>query len=98
LASLSGKRYVIMPGNLLLLLISFAADPEDVPIENVQVKSSGHVLPYVGVACLGAILFGYHLGYVFCYWSSLVPHIFVVITTVKHSSFVISILSDRRNE
>ncbi|GJN40639.1 hypothetical protein PR202_gb29886 [Eleusine coracana subsp. coracana] len=41
-----------------------AADPEDVPFENVPVKSSGHVLPYVGVACLGAILFGYHLGVV----------------------------------
>lgn len=27
-------------------------------------KSSGTVLPYVGVACLGAILFGYHLGVV----------------------------------
>lgn len=27
-----------------------------------QGKSSGTVLPYVGVACLGAILFGYHLG------------------------------------
>ena len=26
-------------------------------------KSSGTVLPFVGVACLGAILFGYHLGY-----------------------------------
>ncbi|KAG2710730.1 hypothetical protein I3843_04G041200 [Carya illinoinensis] len=29
-----------------------------------QSKSSGTVLPYVGVACLGAILFGYHLGVV----------------------------------
>lgn len=29
-----------------------------------KVKSSGSVLPYVGVACLGAILFGYHLGVV----------------------------------
>jgi len=29
-----------------------------------QGKSSGSVLPYVGVACLGATLFGYHLGYV----------------------------------
>lgn len=28
-----------------------------------QAKSSGTVLPFVGVACLGAILFGYHLGY-----------------------------------
>ncbi|XP_019173071.1 PREDICTED: plastidic glucose transporter 4 isoform X1 [Ipomoea nil] len=27
-------------------------------------KSSGSVLPYVGVACLAAILFGYHLGVV----------------------------------
>lgn len=40
----------------------------DGDIENVvpavpQGKSSGSVLPYVGVACLGAILFGYHLGY-----------------------------------
>ncbi|KAK7381068.1 hypothetical protein VNO78_33592 [Psophocarpus tetragonolobus] len=33
---------------------------EDTP----QGKSSGTVLPYVGVACLGAILFGYHLGVV----------------------------------
>ncbi|XXG79543.1 hypothetical protein AAC387_Pa09g0586 [Persea americana] len=30
----------------------------------VQDRSSGSVLPYVGVACLGAILFGYHLGVV----------------------------------
>ncbi|GAU36552.1 hypothetical protein TSUD_277580 [Trifolium subterraneum] len=29
-----------------------------------QGKPSGTVLPYVGVACLGAILFGYHLGVV----------------------------------
>ncbi|KAK4765990.1 hypothetical protein SAY87_007632 [Trapa incisa] len=29
-----------------------------------QGKSSGTVLPFVGVACLGAILFGYHLGVV----------------------------------
>jgi hypothetical protein len=27
-------------------------------------SSGGIVLPAVGVACLGAILFGYHLGYV----------------------------------
>uniref|UniRef100_A0A0E0FFU0 Major facilitator superfamily (MFS) profile domain-containing protein n=1 Tax=Oryza nivara TaxID=4536 RepID=A0A0E0FFU0_ORYNI len=39
-------------------------DPEDIPLEKVQAKSSGSVLPYVGVACLGAILFGYHLGVV----------------------------------
>ncbi|XP_010230417.1 plastidic glucose transporter 4 isoform X2 [Brachypodium distachyon] len=41
-----------------------AVDPEDIPSDKVQAKSSGNVLPYVGVACLGAILFGYHLGVV----------------------------------
>jgi hypothetical protein len=51
----------------------FIVDPEDIPLEKVQVKSSGHVLSYVGVACLGAILFGYHLGYVLhCYYKMLV--------------------------
>ncbi|PIN24110.1 putative transporter (major facilitator superfamily) [Handroanthus impetiginosus] len=39
-------------------------DVENIPPAKVQVKSSGSVLPYVGVACLGAILFGYHLGVV----------------------------------
>ena len=37
-------------------------DSEDPSTEKIQTKSSGTVLPYVGVACLGAILFGYHLG------------------------------------
>ncbi|KAG1334763.1 plastidic glucose transporter 4 [Cocos nucifera] len=41
-----------------------SGDLEDAPDEKLQVKSSGTVLPYVGVACLGAILFGYHLGVV----------------------------------
>lgn len=41
-----------------------SADPEDIPSDKLQAKSSGSVLPYVGVACLGAILFGYHLGVV----------------------------------
>ena len=42
----------------------FSGDLEDaVPIK-YQGKSSSSVLPYVAVACLGAILFGYHLGYV----------------------------------
>ncbi|KAE8805344.1 ATP-dependent Clp protease proteolytic subunit-related protein 2, chloroplastic [Hordeum vulgare] len=35
---------------------------EDIPCDKLQAKSSGSVLSYVGVACLGAILFGYHLG------------------------------------
>lgn len=39
-------------------------DIEDVAPLKFERKSSGNVLPYVGVACLGAILFGYHLGVV----------------------------------
>ncbi|KAI8534437.1 hypothetical protein RHMOL_Rhmol10G0089600 [Rhododendron molle] len=39
-------------------------DIEDVTPAKIQGKTSGSVLPYVGVACLGAILFGYHLGVV----------------------------------
>ncbi|XP_030461141.2 plastidic glucose transporter 4 [Syzygium oleosum] len=39
-------------------------DIEDVAPLKPETKSSGTVLPYVGVACLGAILFGYHLGVV----------------------------------
>nr|XP_025641248.1 plastidic glucose transporter 4 [Arachis hypogaea] len=43
-------------------------DVEDLlPANNVPGKSSGTVLPFVGVACLGATLFGYHLGYGFSY-------------------------------
>lgn len=38
-------------------------DLEDLVPSRPEGKSSGTVLPYVGVACLGAILFGYHLGY-----------------------------------
>ncbi|KVI02790.1 General substrate transporter [Cynara cardunculus var. scolymus] len=34
---------------------------EDAPLKSPS-RSSGSVLPYVGVASLGAILFGYHLG------------------------------------
>ncbi|XP_024974889.1 plastidic glucose transporter 4-like [Cynara cardunculus var. scolymus] len=36
---------------------------EDAPLKSPS-RSSGSVLPYVGVASLGAILFGYHLGVV----------------------------------
>ncbi|XP_047955558.1 plastidic glucose transporter 4-like [Salvia hispanica] len=39
-------------------------DIENVAPVKIPVKSSGSVLPYVGVACLGAFLFGYHLGVV----------------------------------
>ncbi|GMH20664.1 hypothetical protein Nepgr_022505 [Nepenthes gracilis] len=37
---------------------------DDVAPVKYQCKPSASVLPYVGVACLGAILFGYHLGVV----------------------------------
>jgi len=37
-------------------------EEEAIPLRS-EGKSSGTVLPFVGVACLGAILFGYHLGY-----------------------------------
>lgn len=37
---------------------------EDIETAKTQAKTSGNVLPYVGVACLGALLFGYHLGVV----------------------------------
>ncbi|XP_031490221.1 plastidic glucose transporter 4-like isoform X2 [Nymphaea colorata] len=43
------------------------ASDEDLEVDSSysrQTRSSGTVLPYVGVACLGAILFGYHLGVV----------------------------------
>ncbi|KAM1965988.1 hypothetical protein ACFX15_046262 [Malus domestica] len=48
---------------------SVQAQASDGDVDNLipskpQGKSSGTVLPYVGVACLGAILFGYHLGVV----------------------------------
>ncbi|KAG4926142.1 hypothetical protein JHK82_051947 [Glycine max] len=39
-------------------------DVEDLLPSNISGKPSGTVLPYVGVACLGAMLFGYHLGVV----------------------------------
>ncbi|KAH7682581.1 Sugar/inositol transporter protein [Dioscorea alata] len=41
-----------------------SGDVESVHPARHQTKSSGTVFPYVGVACLGAILFGYHLGVV----------------------------------
>lgn len=43
---------------------STGGDIEDIEPAKIQKRSSGSVLPYVGVACLGAILFGYHLGVV----------------------------------
>ncbi|XP_042397839.1 plastidic glucose transporter 4-like [Zingiber officinale] len=37
---------------------------DDLTSDKLQKKTSGNVIPYVGVACLGAILFGYHLAVV----------------------------------
>lgn len=50
--------------SLLARTRAAAGDIEDVPSDKLVPKSSGTVLPFVGVACLGAILFGYHLGVV----------------------------------
>ncbi|WOL09457.1 plastidic glucose transporter 4 [Canna indica] len=44
--------------------VQASGDLEGVPSDKLQTTSSGNVLPYVGVACLGAILFGYHLAVV----------------------------------
>ncbi|KAK8694400.1 hypothetical protein V6N13_071953 [Hibiscus sabdariffa] len=41
-----------------------SGDIEDLAPFNPREKFTGSVLPFVGVACLGAILFGYHLGVV----------------------------------
>ncbi|PHT56679.1 Plastidic glucose transporter 4 [Capsicum baccatum] len=49
---------------IALLAWWYGEDIEDAAPLKVQGQSSGSVLPYVGVACLGAILFGYHLGVV----------------------------------
>lgn len=51
-----------------------AGDLENVASTVPQGKSSGTVLPYVGVACLGAILFGYHLGYGLVYIAYCMPY------------------------
>lgn len=42
----------------------YTGDVEDPSTPKNHTKSTGTVLPYVGVACLGATLFGYHLGVV----------------------------------
>ncbi|CAH8364730.1 unnamed protein product [Eruca vesicaria subsp. sativa] len=39
-------------------------EEEAIPLKSEANSSNGTVLPFVGVACLGAILFGYHLGVV----------------------------------
>ncbi|KAJ9173049.1 hypothetical protein P3X46_016225 [Hevea brasiliensis] len=48
----------------LVKALSSDGDIEEAAPIHPQTKSSGIVLPFVGVACLGAILFGYHLAVV----------------------------------
>lgn len=42
-------------------------DLEQLSPSKIEAKTTGTVFPSVGVACFGAILFGYHLGYAFLY-------------------------------
>ncbi|XP_074376211.1 plastidic glucose transporter 4-like isoform X2 [Apium graveolens] len=67
-AGLGGKRSVDSVvrkfGKARTSKVHATGGVDDVSPTKIQVKSSGSVLPYVGVACLGAILFGYHLGVV----------------------------------
>ncbi|KAM0944342.1 putative major facilitator, sugar transporter, major facilitator superfamily [Dioscorea sansibarensis] len=50
--------------NVGIVKAEASGDLESIHPARHQTKSSGTVFPYVGVACLGAILFGYHLGVV----------------------------------
>ncbi|KAF5737736.1 Plastid hexose transporter isoform 2 [Tripterygium wilfordii] len=58
----------LMPVNLIRSSVkarSVKAQASEGDVEAVApLKPSGIVLPFVGVACLGAVLFGYHLGVV----------------------------------
>ncbi|CAI8594097.1 unnamed protein product [Vicia faba] len=56
-------------------------------------KPSGTVLPYVGVACLGAILFGYHLGVVNGALEYLAIELGIVENTVLQGWIVSSLLA-----
>lgn len=54
-------------------------DLEDLSPAKTQEKAYGNVIPYVGVACLGAFLFGYHLGYaLYIYIVLLVLYYFIL--------------------
>ncbi|KAL3525476.1 hypothetical protein ACH5RR_013848 [Cinchona calisaya] len=57
-------RTVLRPSRSVYAQASTGGDIEDIEPAKIQRKSSGTVFPYVGVACLGATLFGYHLGVV----------------------------------
>ncbi|KAF8780764.1 hypothetical protein HU200_001181 [Digitaria exilis] len=60
----SGRRGGTVGADAFRFCVRGNRDPEDIPLEKVQVKSSGHVLPYVGVACLGLFCLVTILGWV----------------------------------
>ncbi|KAJ0989180.1 hypothetical protein J5N97_007536 [Dioscorea zingiberensis] len=65
MARLQAVGSVFRPrGKIGIVRAEASDDLESVNPGRHQTKSSGTVLPFVGVACLGAILFGYHLGVV----------------------------------
>lgn len=68
-------------------------DTEHVIPSVPQGKSSGTVLPYVGVACLGSILFGYHLGVVNGALEYLAKDLGIVENTVLQGWIVSSLLA-----
>ncbi|XP_062150609.1 plastidic glucose transporter 4 [Alnus glutinosa] len=70
-----------------------SGDLENVASTVPQGKSSGTVLPYVGVACLGAILFGYHLGVVNGALEYLAKDLGIVENTVLQGWVVSSLLA-----
>ncbi|KAL7090292.1 hypothetical protein ACP275_12G031800 [Erythranthe tilingii] len=62
LSSSKARSFRAQSSSALVFLCAAEGDVEDVEPGKIQVKSSESVLPYVGAACLGAVLFGYHLG------------------------------------
>ncbi|CAN6445118.1 unnamed protein product [Victoria cruziana] len=64
---LSLSRGAVLRSNAKWKSVRAKASDEDLEDDGSyshRTRSAGIVLPYVGVACLGAILFGYHLGVV----------------------------------
>ncbi|WVZ05443.1 hypothetical protein V8G54_018789 [Vigna mungo] len=67
-------------------------DVEDLLANNVSGRPSGTVLPYVGVACLGAMLFGYHLGVVNGSLEYLAKDLGIIQNTVLQAGWIVSAL------
>ncbi|GJT95025.1 plastidic glucose transporter 4-like protein [Tanacetum coccineum] len=68
-------------------------DIEEITPLNSPSRSSGSVLPYVSVASLGAILFGYHLGVVNGALEYLVKDLGIVENTVLQGWVVSTLLA-----